>query len=87
MGGTREANNLEMLQRLRISAIVNASPDVVQVDYPKQWHVLTVDAEDDEFYPLLETHLEATLETQRVFPMSENVGLKHNGFGKLAVRQ
>eukprot|EP00435_Cladocopium_sp_Y103_P025327 s59_g6.t1 len=62
VGGMREANNLEMLQRLHISAVVNASPDVVHVDYPKQWHVLTVDAEDDEFYPLLETHLEAVVE-------------------------
>eukprot|EP00438_Fugacium_kawagutii_P003035 Skav229438 [mRNA] locus=scaffold397:112418:117094:- [translate_table: standard] len=32
------------------------------VDYPKRWHVLTVDAEDDEFYPLLEAHLEAVVE-------------------------
>lgn len=62
VGGMREANNLEMLQRLHISAVVNASPDVVHVDYPKQWRVLTVDAEDDEFYPLLETHLEAVVE-------------------------
>ena len=104
----REANNLEMLQRLHISAVVNASPDVVhvprkthkdsnvcfgerhflsfyvffycmtdaspsfgcmtdvisKVDYPKQWRVLTVDAEDDEFYPLLETHLEALFNTK-----------------------
>ena len=30
-----------------------------KVDYPKEWRVLMVDAEDDPCYPLLETHLEA----------------------------
>lgn len=37
---------------------------ISKVDYPKQWRVLTVDAEDDEFYPLLETHLEALFNTK-----------------------
>ena len=36
VGGMREANNLEMLQRLHISAVVNASPDVVHV--PRKTH-------------------------------------------------
>ena len=31
VGGMREAKNLEMLQRLGISSLVNASPDVVHV--------------------------------------------------------
>jgi len=58
----REAKNLEMLQRLGISSLVNASPDVVHVEYPKEWRVLMVDAEDDPCYPLLDTHLEAVME-------------------------
>ena len=53
------------------TCMTDASPsfgcmtDVIsKVDYPKQWRVLTVDAEDDEFYPLLETHLEALFNTK-----------------------
>ena len=55
VGGVREAGNQELLQTLGITAVVNAAPDVVHIEYPKHWRVLVVDAEDDPCYPLLET--------------------------------
>jgi len=62
VGGIREAADQDMLQRLGICAVVNAAPDVVHFEYPKHWRVLTVDADDDDSYPLLENHLEAVTE-------------------------
>ena len=68
VGGIKEVQNREMLERLSITAVVNAAPDVIHIEHPKDWHILQIDAEDDPSYPLLETHLEAVtdfLEQQR----------------------
>ncbi|CAJ1355284.1 unnamed protein product [Effrenium voratum] len=62
IGGLREAQDLSALQRLGISAVLNAAPDVVHVEYPEHWRVLVIEAEDDVFYPLLDTHMDAVLE-------------------------
>lgn len=39
--------------------LVEHETAVPKVEYPKEWRVLMVDAEDDPCYPLLDTHLEA----------------------------
>lgn len=62
IGGIREAEDLESLRAHGICAVVNAAPDVVHVNYPEGWVTLTVDAEDDPAYPLLEAHLEPVSE-------------------------
>mmetsp|Transcript_19819 Transcript_19819/g.46283 ORF Transcript_19819/g.46283 Transcript_19819/m.46283 type:complete len:422 (+) Transcript_19819:42-1307(+) len=59
IGGIREAENISALCAAGIGAVVNAAPDVVQVQYPHDWRVLMVDAEDDAAYPLLDNHLDA----------------------------